>query len=83
MTLKLEEELEVAPPQGMTTEQFNAWLGVDRDAPSVKALTFEERERELINDIIGRDEVVVIDCDENDGDVQEDIKRKHVHNREA
>ena len=48
--VKLEDEFKVAPPSGMTTEQFNAWFDVDRDVPRGEELTFEDGERELIID---------------------------------
>ena len=53
----------------MTTEQFNAWLIVDPDVLKSEELTFEEGEREFINDIIGRDEVMVIVVDDDDDDI--------------
>ena len=69
----LQDEPEIAPPPEMTNEEFSAWVDVDRDTPICEELTFEEEEQQLINNIIGRDEVVVIDSDEDDADELEDV----------
>ena len=68
----LQDEPKIAPPPKMTNEEFSAWVDVDRDTPICEELTFEE-EQQLINNIIGRDEVVVIDSDDDDADKLEDV----------
>ena len=68
----LQDEPEIASPPEMTNEEFSAWVDVDRDTPICEELTFEE-EQQLINNIIGRDEVVVIDSDDDDADKLEDV----------
>ena len=70
-----EAEPELGPPVGMTEEQFDAWVDHDLHEPTNAESTFEETEQQLINDIVRRDEVEVIDddSDQDDGDDVEDV----------
>ena len=68
--VRLEDEVEVAPPPEMTNERFNAWFDVDRDV---------QRESESLSmtlSIVNED--VVIDGDDDDDDDLEDTTRNHV-----
>ena len=50
--VRLDDEIEVVPPLGITTEQLNAWFNFDRDVSRVQEFTFEEGARDFISDII-------------------------------
>lgn len=69
----LEDEPKIVPPPEMTTDEFSKWVDIDRDTPTNEELTLEDEENQLINNIVGCVEAVVIDSDDDDADVQEDI----------
>jgi len=68
---ELEEVAEVAPPQGLTQEEFNAWVNIDEEVEVFQELTNEDFTASLVENLVAGPQNEEEEADGDDDEANE------------